>query len=471
MHRLSIQLGIISFTTGFGLMVFELVAARILAPKLGNSSYVWTSVIGVIVLALSAGYYFGGKIADKRKNPNDVVVLLFLTAISIVLTKLTHLNILESISTTTLDSRLKATLAALILFAPASLFLGIISPYLAKLNITSLEKSGKSVADLSVLNAIGSIVGTFLTGFVIFQFVGSNQTMIFVILMILASAWILQPKTKILPKIIATLIITLLSLIPATQRPNITDIDTPSSHYQIIKTSNRQGEDIRLLATGPRGAQSGINIDNPDDLIFWYTQKMADFTLKSNPENVLLLGGGAFTLPNYLVKESPSMKIDVVEIDSSLESISKEHFLYKDSPNVNLFFDDARSFLNQNKKKYDLILVDVYGDIAIPFQLSTIEYSDKIRQSLKEDGMVVANIVSAVSGRCSSTFWNLNSAYLQNFKYGYFIKELPNKDKISNIVATFANNKLDGYGEKIQKTNKAPLTDNFAPTEFAYAKC
>ena len=157
-------LGIISFLSGFALMAYELVAARLLAPTIGSSIYVWTSVIGIIIASLSLGYWLGSKLADARQKQIDVVILSLAAALFVVITMLTFTPALAWITDTFNDVRIQGVVASLILFAPASFLLGMKSPYLAKLNIKKLETAGESVANLSALNSIGGILGTFITG-------------------------------------------------------------------------------------------------------------------------------------------------------------------------------------------------------------------------------------------------------------------------------------------------------------------
>src|SRR5512133_2999486 len=165
---------IVAFVTGFTLMAFELVASRILAPTIGTSTYVWTSVIGVMIAALALGYAAGGWAADKRAEQTDIAWLLLLTALFILLTRVTYQGTLEDIAATLHDSRAQGVVASIFLFVPASFLMGVISPYLARLRVRSLTTTGRSVAGLSASNSVGGIVGTFCTGFIFFSIIGSR---------------------------------------------------------------------------------------------------------------------------------------------------------------------------------------------------------------------------------------------------------------------------------------------------------
>ena len=188
------RLGAAACVSGFTLMAYELVAARLLAPSVGNSTYVWTGVIGVIIIALSAGCWLGGRIADYRHAPQDVGLLLIIAAVLVVATMLSANNTLRWLTTVLDEPRIQAVIAALALFAPASFVLGAVSPYLAKLNVSSLNTAGRSVANLSALDAVGGIAGTFVTGFVLLGMIGLNETLALITGILLATSWLFMPR-------------------------------------------------------------------------------------------------------------------------------------------------------------------------------------------------------------------------------------------------------------------------------------
>ncbi|HMH70378.1 MAG TPA: fused MFS/spermidine synthase, partial [Candidatus Saccharimonadales bacterium] len=168
----------VAFASGFSLMAFELIGARMLAPAIGSSTYVWTSVIGVIIAALSAGYFLGGKLADLRGRPGDIALLCLTITIGMGAMLLLFDSTMAWIVQTQSDLRFKGVIASLLLFAPTSLLIGMLSPYLVKLKITSLLSSGQSVAGLSAFESIGGIVGTFVTGFIVFSYIGAREALV-----------------------------------------------------------------------------------------------------------------------------------------------------------------------------------------------------------------------------------------------------------------------------------------------------
>ncbi len=468
------KLLVISFINGAGLMMFELVAARLLAPTIGSSTYIWTSVIGVIIAMLALGSWLGGRVADKRGKMIDVAMLLLLSALTISTVIAFSDSVLTYIMHLQLDPRLAGVLASLFLFAPASFLIGFNGPYLAKLNINSLEDSGRSVANLDSLHSLGGIIGTFITGFVLFSFIGSKAILIILVFIFAILSWLIVPRQQKNLRIGIT-IITIVLAFSSNYFTNSTHIDTPSAHYVITNTAPNTPENMRLLITGPGGYQSGISTSNPNELIFWYPQIMASAVEKApKKDNILILGGGAYTIPRYLAKEYPDSKIDVVEIDPELVNISAEHFYYTKSENVNHIAADARSFINNTQNKYDIIIVDVYSDSSVPFTILTKEYGQGIKRASSSNTVILANIIADdTPGNCQDFFKASLAPYTDNFKEGFYVKQ---RAGVSNIIAMFTN--LNGKEFSFSNSVVTPqlrstprYTDNFSPAERLQFNC
>lgn len=458
-------------------MIYELTASRMLAPTIGSSTYVWTSVIGVIIAALSVGYTIGGRMADKRVLIMDIPVLLLATAGCMINTLLFAPQVLEFLATSVGDPRLQGLLASLLLFMPASLILGVISPYLVRLHTASLATAGTSVASLSALNAIGGIIGTFCAGFIFFNYMGVNTTLVLLCAVIIACSWVIEPKKMTRFRLVASA--ALILLIGITQAPkasaNVIEIDSPTAHYRVIN-STKDGRPIRFLATGPYAAQSGIYLDNPNELLFDYTKQMAAVTAQApSKKHILILGGGTLTQAQYLAQKYPQSQIDVVDIDPKLTDIAKTYFAYKNPRNVHVINNDARAYVNANQKQYDLIYVDIYSDASIPFSVATKEYVQKLDDSLTKDGIVIANIIGGLSPSCQPLLNGLHSSYTQRFPFSSY---LPLEERTmthrQNIIAVYAQSPLGWLtlptATQVPQETRA-FTDDFAPLEMLTQSC
>lgn len=262
------QRTIIAFTTGFCLMAYELAAARLLAPTVGSSTYVWTSVIGVIIASLSFGFWQGGKIADARHKKTDLAWLLLFIAAAILWTLCFNQAILSWAEGFAADLRLQAVVVAVILFAPASFLFGLISPYLAKLQVQTLTQTGQAVATLDASNSLGGITGTFATGFVLFSYTGVRQTLAILVVLILMMSWIITPRDGLMRRLIVSIGLVLAVITCLIMPPPYVTVDTATASYKIVDSQSQSGRTIRNLKTGPGGSQSGIYLDGSKQLPF-----------------------------------------------------------------------------------------------------------------------------------------------------------------------------------------------------------
>ena len=467
------KFGVIALTSGFALMAFELVAARILAPTIGSSTYVWTNVIGIIMVALTFGYWAGGKLADARKKPLDIAALCLATAFAVLIVLLSYEAILSSIATAITDSRWQGLIAAIVLFAPSSFLLGVISPYLVKLNLTNMASSGQAVASLSALNAVGSIAGTFLTGFVLFELIGSRATFVVVILLLVAASWLIVPKVQLQLRIIISagiLATTAIAFIPIGDN-NTAVIDTPIATYVVKTDDTGYSQDLISLITGPGGTQSAIYKDGNPNLVFWYTQSFAEVAmLTEHKDHILVLGGGTFTFPSYLADKYPDSQIDVVEIDPGLEHIARDYFRYEDQPNLNLIFEDARTYVNRATEQYDLIFVDVFSNTFIPWQFATAEYSAQIAKLAKPDAVVVVNLIATIGDRCLDLWQALDAPYSAHFDHR--LVKFRDAAHYSNIIAVYSRQEIGLLAyHPLNVPSITPYTDDFAPIEKLQQSC
>jgi predicted membrane-bound spermidine synthase len=469
---------ILAFITGFVLMSFELVAARLLAPTVGSSSYVWTSVIGVIIAALSIGYAVGGKLADRRVKVLDVAWILLFAAVCVLITAVLSPNYLEFLARSFSDTRVRGVLASVVLFAPLSFLLGVTSPYLVRLRVSSAKTSGESVALLSALNSVGGITGTFLTGFVFFGYVATTHILIIIAAGLLMASWMLSSREQVRRRMAVTGLAGVLScvaLFTSAREGLLATIDTPSATYQILQ-GTREKEPVRVLMSGPTGYQSGVYAYKSSELVFFYAKEIAEIAAQApNKQRILVLGGGAFTLPRYLAEQYPQSQIDVVEIDPQLPDIAQEYFYYTAPRNVRVTADDARAFLNRNATTYDIIIVDVYADSSVPFALTTKEYAQQVKRALSKNGVVIVNYVAGYSNACAPLFKGLHAAYHAVLPvYAFY----PNYDlslqRRQNVVAAYAQDLrwLSRKGaSSIQIAPANPFTDGFAPVERLERVC
>lgn len=338
------------FICGGVVMIFELIGSRLIGPYVGTSIYAWTSLIGVILASLSLGYYFGGRLADKNPSKTFLSKIIAISAILICLVVFLKDWGLLSIQLS-LAIELKAVIISIILFAPASFFLGMVSPYAVRLRINNLKTVGRDVGNLYALSTIGSIFGTFLAGFYIIPNFGSKMSLFIIAAVLIITAVLLNEKKffkelSIIVFLIIFLIIFDYFLNPIFSNFVIADIDTQYNRIRIYTgTDPITGKSTINFSTDPFGLQAAVFFDKTEDLVFDYTKffRLAGFF---NPEikNALMIGGSVYTYPRDFIKNFPEAHMDIVEIDSKMTQIAKNIFILKILPLLLFFIKTAEYF-------------------------------------------------------------------------------------------------------------------------------
>ncbi len=480
------------FVCGALVMIYEIIGSRLLSPYLGASTYVWTSLIGVILGALSLGYWLGGKIADRKPDLKILASVIFFAGGAVSATILLKDLILSFVAQMPFGLEVKSVVAALLLFAPASILLGFVTPYAVKLKMSALEDSGKTVGRLYALSTVGSILGTFLAGFFLIPFVGSERTL-YLIGATLAGLSILIAPFALTTKNIAVLILFALGISAnefkiqyLRQTRDLHDIDTEYSRVQILRTVEpKTKKPIRVIAVDPFFVQSAIFLDS-DELALSYAKYYHLLRhFKPDFQNTLLIGGAGYTFPRDYLSKYPKANIEVVEIDSQMTEIARRFFRLEDDPRLKITHQDGRIFLNQAaENRFDVVLMDAFGSLfSVPFQLTTVEAVANISRALKDDGVVIFNVGGAIKGDASRFLRAELKTYRQIFPKVYLLKinsELSDEDlqnfiivacKTENAAALTSDdaeiadllNHL--YTEDIS-TDLEILTDDLAPVEY-----
>ncbi len=482
------------FISGAFVMIYELVGARVLGPFFGTSMFIWTALIGIVLGSLSLGYFLGGKLADRQPKLKVLALILVFSSICIIFSYLIKDFLLMFLSQNVLDIRLSSTIASIILFAPASIFLGMISPYAVKLKLESLSSSGQTVGNLYAISTLGSIFGTFLAGFYLIPFFGTNQLLFALpgILILLAIIIFLIDKKKKLARNagIFLFFIIILSVFNAWQKyEGIIDVDTSYNRIWIYERDDYTS-DRRVKVMGINNENHSSMFLDSHELVNEYTNyyRLIEF-LKPDFQNALLLGGAGYSFPKYYLNNYSEQEIDVVEIDPKVTKLAREHFRLEDDPRLNIYHQDARVFLNNNQKKYDVILGDAFGSrYSVPYQLSTLEAIKHKYNSLVDDGVVILNLISALEGEGA---WFAHSQYLsyrQVFEQVFLfpVSQPDDTDLVQNIILIAVKNKeaidwsqvpdnLKAYTNNLYQLNDKNLsglvlTDNYAPVDYYMAK-
>jgi spermidine synthase/MFS family permease len=479
------------FVCGAVVMIFEIIGSRVVAPSIGTSTYTWTSLIGVILAAISLGYWVGGRMADRQPNVRILGTAIFFAGGSIGLMILIKGMVLGLIVGLPVGLEIQSVLSAVLLFAPASVALGFVIPYATKLRIPDLADSGKTVGRLYALSTIGSIVGTFGAGFFLIPFVGSIRTLylltatLFVLSTLLIGISFTRIKIALLVIFILGIAVSEGSTYLMFRMNNTYDIDTEYSRAMVFKMRDaRSGRIMQALSTDPIYVQSGRFLDGDDlaldyshyyDLVAYY---------KPNFEKALMIGGAGFSYPQSYVKIFPDAEIEVVEIDPGMTKIARRFFGLTDHPRMKIVHSDGRVFLNAAPDEtYDAVLMDAFGSLfSVPFQLTTVEAVREIERTLKPGGVVILNIGSAIRGPSSRFLQAEYATYRSVFPeiHLYKVRQDHTDERLQNLIIVACKNGCITNTDPIRSdlesllshryTDDLPLdepflTDDLAPVE------
>ncbi len=393
------------FFAGMSVMAVELAASRLLAPYFSSSQIVWTIIIGTIMIAMALGNIYGGKSADKDPGPGKLYTRILIAAIWIgaipVLGKYIILGI-SALLILTVDSNfliIAAFAACMLIFVFPLFLLGTVTPSLAKYSVESLSDSGKTVGTLGAFNTIGSIIGTFVPTFITIPSVGTNITLlifsgilIILCLVYFAGSKSFKKKTTISVIIFAICVTTGSSDSFVFWKSGLAYEGESVYNYLQVKESDNN---VILSTNVLFGVQSVYMKDEGLTGMYYDYALAAPLMAAGNGKNtkdleVLVLGMGTGTYALQCRKYFGDIMVEGVEIDEKITWLSKKYFHLPDNINVTTY--DGRAFLNAIDKKYDVIMVDAYQDITIPFQMSSIEFFTSVKNHLKDNGVMVVNM-------------------------------------------------------------------------------
>lgn len=474
----------IVFIAGYLIMSLELLGSRLLAPYFGNSIYTWGILIGLILAALAAGYYLGGRWADKKRGERIIFYIFLAVALFLLVDIFSYKIVLEKLSAWGI---IWGPLVAVgLFFLPSMIALAAVAPLSVKL-LSRNDEIGRSVGLAYALGTIGSLLGVFLTVFWLIPYFGSRLTLFscfFISLVIFSGLlfWFGQKKEIILA--IAALLISLPAL-AKTPLPADIVLETESAYNQ-IRLVDREKAVYLTLNTNKLFLINSAYIKQGTLFNFSLIDLFSLGPLITPVKNLLVLGmsGGASIRQHQ--QFSASTRIDAVEIDPKIIEIAKNNFGIKEGDSLKIWQADARPFLTVSKKKYEMVEIDLFqGSPYTPFYVLTQEFFQSVLAHLNEDGIMMMNIyapgkhelLQPVLATIASVFLSVYSVpvYGQNFVVIASrspLDEQEIKDRVSRAQANIspdlksASDYFLEYAEKYQSDKKTPIfTDDWAPVE------
>ena len=446
---------LVVFVSSCCTLILELVAGRILAPFIGVSLYTWTSIIGVVLAGISLGNYLGGRIADRWPQRRTLGILLVAGGLA-SLAILPLITIATAIPTGELidaTNRLGGTLpldrAALLIlrivvittliFFPPSFILGMVSPVVIKLTLRDLTHSGGLVGKVYALSTLGSILGTFATGFVLVQWLGTRMIVLGVGIVLLAMAVVFGDLVRLgrAAGPIAAGVVLVGLLVPARNVKAYGCLDGGGFELDCVQRSVKDGWDqatstgclhetayycIRV-ADNPTASDhqtvkelildhlvhSYNSLEDPNFLEYGYIKvyaEIADYLAQRVPNQairVLYVGGGGYTLARHIEATYPNARQEIMEIDPGVtQTVYDQLGVDRARTTIVTYNVDARLMVNQleqqNAGQYDLIIGDAFNDLSIPYHLTTLEFDQSLKRLLKPDGFYLALVIDKLRG-------------------------------------------------------------------------
>jgi predicted membrane-bound spermidine synthase len=381
------------FAAGVGSLATEIAASRLLAPYFGNSTIVWANVIGLILASLSLGYWLGGRLADRRPTPRMLggVVLVagcLIAVIPFVARPLLDLSV-EGLDRVSAGAAIGSFFGVLVLFVPPVVLLGMVAPFAIRLAITDVESAGSVAGRLYAVSTVGSLLGTFLSALVLIPAVGTQRTLLAAATVIgFGGAALLGRRWLVLGAALAALLLIPPGVVKAQNGLLFED----ESRYQFIQVVQRDGVRRLYLDEG----LATHSVWRRDDVLtggVWDTY-LALGALLPRLERIAMLGNAGGTAARAFAHFYPGVQIDGVELDPEVSKAGRRYFGMGQIPGLQVHDMDARPFLRQTDRRYDLIVVDAYRPPYVPFYLATREFFKLVREHLNPGGIVALNVAT-----------------------------------------------------------------------------
>src|SRR4051794_35860928 len=403
-------LPVLVFVVGTGSLGAEIAAVRLLAPYFGASTIVWANTIGVVLVALSVGYWLGGRLADRHPDMRALCLTSLIAAVMLAIVPFAAEPLLgvavDALDEISAGAFVGSLLAVLVLVAVPVLLLGTVSPWAIRLGVQTVEEAGTVAGRLYALSTAGSRVGPLLSALLLIPLVGTRRTfLIFALAIAVVSVLGLRPVRRwaLAPAAIIVLIALPVGTLKAKTEDGGRVIHEAETEYQyarviqypsgrrVLELNEGQAQHSVCQAecdAGPPGPREPSSVLTGN---VWDGHLVDFFTARDPPpRRVAILGNAAGTTSRAYEEFFPRTRVDGVEIDSELSDIGRRYF-DMNNPRLHLYHEDARPFIRRIDARYDAITVDAYRQPYIPFYLTTVEFFEEVRDRFAPDGVLVLN--------------------------------------------------------------------------------
>lgn len=392
------------FVSGMTTLAAEFAASRLLGNVFGTSNVVWAVIIGLILVYLTAGYFIGGRWADRSPYPATLFAILAWGAFSLGVVPYLAGPVLrlaaDAFDGLQVGILAGAFVAVLALFTLPITLLGMVSPFAIRISLDDAGRAGNVSGTVYGVSTIGSFIGTFLATLVLIPTIGTTRTfMVFSLALLfvaLAGLGRAAGLRRTLPYLLMVLALALLALFGGRGAIKATSgqVYEGESAYNYIQVLEVNGTRYLRLNEG----QGVHSVYNPDYLNYggpWQQFLAGPFFYPGRDpediERVAIVGLAAGTTARQAAAVFPGVAIDGWEIDPQIVAVGREFFAM-DLPGLNVYAQDGRWGLAHSAETYDLVCVDAYRPPYIPWHLTTAEFFQVVADHLEPDGALVINV-------------------------------------------------------------------------------
>jgi spermidine synthase len=383
------------FAVGISTLGAEIAAARLLAPFFGASTIVWANTIGVVLVALSIGYWYGGKLGDRYPDAHRLSFVVVVGAVLLTLIPFIAQPFFK-VAISALDeieagAFVGSLFAVLFLVAIPLAVLGTVSPWAIRLSVDEVENAGAVAGRLYAISTVGSLLGTMISALVLIPFAGTQRTFIaFGVMLALVGALGLPRRYLVVPALIAATLAIPVGTIKSTENGEV--IFEKDSEHQYIRVISEPDGDRRLELNEGLATHS---LYKPGSYLTggeWDAFLVLPLAgLDEPPERVAILGNAAGSTARAYGHYWPGTQVDGVEIDPELSQVGYDYFDMGSNPDLTVYSEDARPWLRRSEGGYDAIFVDAYRQPYLPFYLATKEFFQLAHDRMRPGGVLVVN--------------------------------------------------------------------------------
>lgn len=379
---------IVVLVSGAAILIVETLATRLVAPYVGLTLESTTAVIGVALAGIAAGAALGGRWADEFDPRHVVSGALALGGLGVFAVR-PVVRVLGPLLG-------PGSFAAVLLVSASTLIavtaLAMVTPAVTRARLSGIEGSGGVIGQLSAAGTLGSLAGTFLTGFVLVALLPVAAILLITGAACLVLALLTAVSRARAVRIGAAAGLLAVALVAV---PGRCEVDTVY-HCAAVQA---EGPTTRVLVLDDL-RHSAVDLADPEYLQFAYTQRFATAIDGAFPAGARLdavhVGGGGFTMPRWLAATRPGSESMVLEVDRGVVDLGRRELGVDDIPDLDVRIGDARTeLLTLQTSSADVIVGDAFGARSVPWHLTTAEFVEQVHRVLRADGVYLLNVIDA----------------------------------------------------------------------------